>query len=298
MSSHCECRANRKKCTCTSSTTCNTSSTTCNFDYLKPITYDDLFDEKNNKCTDYDLIIKKLTEARNSFFIFQTAIYNFINDCTRLKQKIRTDNSGNDLKSLTFEYITLINNLISEIALGMRKKIKEDNSVLLNFEVPLIQVDKSIEDLQNLWPTNIIYTDDANVDTLIVSLPSITVYLNDMMQLQVKIISPKSLTYASLTRGNSYIKTQCTKINDIFIKDMTPELYNNNSYIGFKDSEHANYILEDLINYQHDNNINTHELNDVVDRLDGIILSISNAHRAVIQKIKIEKIAEQNKCIK
>ena len=67
---------------------------------------------------------------------------------------------------------------------------------------------------------------------------------------------------------------------------------------GFSDSEHANYILEDLINYYCDINIDTHNLKDVVDRLEGIILSIANSHRSIIQKIKTEKIAEQNKCAK
>jgi|SaaInlV_150m_DNA_4_1039716.scaffolds.fasta_scaffold05151_4 hypothetical protein len=289
MSSNCDCNAKD-----TTSVKC----TQCNYNYLKPITYDDLFDEKSNKCTDYNLIIKKLTEARNSFFLFQTAIYNFINDCTRLKQKIRDDNSGNDLKSLTFDYIVLMNNLIAEIALGMRKKIKEDNMVLLNFEVPITQANKTIEDIQNLWPTNIIYTDTANVDTLIASLPSVTVYLTESMQLQVKIISPKSLSYSNLCFDNSYVKSHQTKLNDVFIKNMTPELELIDTTYGFSDSEHANYILEDLINYYCDINIDTHNLKDVVDRLEGIILSIANSHRSIIQKIKTEKIAEQNKCAK
>ena len=290
MTTNCKCENNRK-CDCRHKNEYTLA-------YLKPITYDDLFDEKSNKCTDYNLIIKKLTEARNSFFMFQAAIYNFINDCTCLKQKIREDNSGNDIMSLTFDYMTLLNNLIGEIALGMRKKIKDDNTVLLNFEVPITQGSKSIEDIQNLWSTSIVYTDCANVDTLIVSLPSVTIYLTERMQLQVKIIYPKSLSYNNLSFDNSYVKSHQTKLNDIFIKNLTPELEKVGSFYGFNNSEHASYILDDLINYHSDSNINTHELKAVVDRLEGIILSIGNSHRSIIQKIKTEKIAEQNKYTK
>ena len=57
------------------------SKKTCKFDYLKPISYDDLFDDRSkNKCTDYQLVLDKLTEARSAFFGFQAGIYNFIKD--------------------------------------------------------------------------------------------------------------------------------------------------------------------------------------------------------------------------
>lgn len=297
MSNNCTCKSvpeSKPECKC-SCNEGNKSILDCEFDYLKPITYDDLFDEKNNKCTDYNLIVKKLTEARNSFFIFQTAIYNFINDCTRLKQKVREDISGNDLHSLTHEYRVLIHNLITEIALGMRKKIKEDNSILISFEVPSTQPNKDIDNIQNLWPTNIVYTDDGGVDTLITSLPSVILYLTTDLQLQVRFSTPTGLSYSNLTFDSTYIKSQTSKSNEIYTKNMTPALEYNNNIYGFINSDHANNIFEDLINYNNDRNILSHNLKDVVARLDGIILSIENSYRSIIQKIKTEKIVAQNK---
>lgn len=266
----------------------------CNYDYLKPITYDDLFDEKSKKCTDYELIIAKLTEARSSYFLFQASIFNFVNDCIRLKQKVKEDISGNDLVSLTYEYKVLLNNLIAEIALSMRKKMKQDNSILLNFEVPTTVVNKTIEDVQTLWPTNIVYTDSGGVDTLIISLPSVIVYLRKNFQLQVKITTPKGLTYSNLIFDNTYIKTYSSKANDNFIKNMTPEIPSNGTSFQFSSSENANDVFDDLINYYCDDDIFTHNLKDVVERLNGIILSIENAHRSIIQKIKTEKLNETN----
>ena len=72
------------------------AETVCNFDYLKPISYDDLFDDKSkNKCNDYQLILDKLTEARNAFFGFQASLYNFIIICHPVGQRFRlhTDQS-------------------------------------------------------------------------------------------------------------------------------------------------------------------------------------------------------------
>ena len=67
----------------------------CKLKYLKPITYDELFDEKNKKCTDYNTICLKLKEARDSFFGLQTSLNNFVLDCTKLQKKVSDDISGN-----------------------------------------------------------------------------------------------------------------------------------------------------------------------------------------------------------
>jgi hypothetical protein len=116
------------------------SKKNCKFDYLKPISYDDLFDDHSkNKCTDYQLVLDKLTEARSAFFGFQAGIYNFIKDCTKLQQKIRNDISDNDLNSIKYEYIVLLNNLISNVAISLRKKMESDHFILINFEVPPTQ---------------------------------------------------------------------------------------------------------------------------------------------------------------
>jgi hypothetical protein len=271
------------------------SKKSCNFDYLKPISYDDLFDDKSkNKCNDYQLILDKLTEARNAFFGFQASLYNFIKDCTKLQQKIRHDISDNDLESLKYDYIVLINNLISAIAISLRKKMEGDHFILINFEVPQTQIGKTIEDLQNLPSTNIVYSDNNNtVDTLIISIPSVCLYMKENYQLQVKFVYPKSLSYNNLSYEKIYIKAYRSKQNEVFIKNIIPELqclnYQKKHY-GFSSSENANNILEDIINYDTDTSIFTHQLHDVLDRLEGIILLIENTHRTIIQKIKTEQI--------
>jgi hypothetical protein len=78
---------------------------------------------------------------------------------------------------------------------------------------------------------------------------------------------------------------------------MTPELALINCrecIYGFNSSDFAFDILEDIINYDTDQSIITHQLEDVIERLDGIILSIENTHRTIIQKIKTEKLVENN----
>jgi len=275
------------------------SKKNCKFDYLKPISYDDLFDDRSkNKCTDYQLVLDKLTEARSAFFGFQAGIYNFIRDCTKLQQKIRNDISGNDLGSLKYEYIVLINNLISNVAISLRKKMETDHFILINFEVPQTQIGKTIDDLHNLPSTNIFYSDNnGTLDTLITFIPSVCLYLRENYQLQVKFVYPKSISYNNLSYEKTYIKVFRSKELEVFSRNITPELVNlslREPIYGFGSSDYAHNILEDIINYDTDSSIFTHQLNDVIERLDGIILSIENTHRSIIQKIKTEKLVENN----
>lgn len=306
MSGKCACNK-EPKCRCKSDKelksvceeTENRNWSACDSHYLDPISYDDLFDEKSNKCTDYNLLIKKLEYARNAYFGFHTAICNFVADCTKLKQKARDDISGNDLIALNFDYRTLIQNLITSVALGMRKRIKDDNTVLVNFEVPETRPNKTIEHAQALWPTDIIFTDIGNVDTLVASLPSVTLYVCSNHQLQVKITSPKSLSYSNIAFDSTYIKTHRSAESDIFIEDMTPSLeYLTNNQYGFKNAEHANEVLDDIINYSTDPNIITHKLKVVAERVNSIITYIENSHKIIVQKIKTEKITQEKKLAK
>jgi hypothetical protein len=111
-------------------------------------------------------------------------------------------------------------------------------------------------------------------------------------------VYPKRIFYNNLSFEKTYIKAFKSKELEIFCKNMTPELekLNNIGEIihGFNNSDSANGVLEDIINYDVDSLIFTHQLKDVLERLDGIILSIENTHRTVIQKIKTEKLVEKN----
>ena len=179
--------------------------------------------------------------------------------------------------------------MITNVATGMRKRIRDDNSILVNFEVPKTKPNKTIEDSQDMWSTDIIYT-VGGIDTLITSLPAVTMYLCDNYQLQVKITAPKGVSYSNIAFDSTYIKTHRNTENDIFIRNMTPELDPSGQNFGFMSSGHANDIFDDIINYSTDRNILTHELKDVTERINSIIMYIENSHRIIIQKIKTEKI--------
>lgn len=295
----CDDRSLESQCKCNGVSKCNCVSRChsvpeCIEQYLKPIAYDDLFDEKINRCTDYNLIVKKLNEARMSFFSFHTAICNFIGDCSGLKQKARDDISGSDLISLKYDYQGLLHTLIRSVALNMRKKIKDDNYVLVNFEVPATRIGKNIYSTSNLLPTDIVFTDSGGVDTLVISIPTVTLYLCSDYQLQVKISSPRGVSYSNISYENTYIKQYRPIENDIFVKNMTPSLTSVGDDYEFVSAEHANEIFDDIINYSTDDNITTHQLRDVSERINGIIRCIENAHRTIIQKIKTEKLALQS----
>jgi len=277
----------------------------CNFEYLKPISYDDLFDDRcKNKCSDYSLVLEKLGEARNAFFGFQAAIFNFVKDCTILQQKIRNDISGNDLDSLQYEYIILVNNLIASTAISLRKRMESDHLILINFEVPSTTPGKTIKDFTQLQATNIILSDSGHsIETLVTTIPSVCLYLTDNFTLEVKIIMPRSVSYGSLSTG-TYVKNLRCKTNDIFTRTMLPGLpiINNMQQIySFPSNDAAYDFFEDIVNYDVDGNISGHQLKDVVERIDSIILGIENTHRTIIQKIKTEQYGtkyEQDHCKK
>jgi hypothetical protein len=273
------------------------SDSLCEFNYLKPINYDDLFDDSSkSSCTNYQLVLDKLTQARLSFFSFQAGIYNFIKDCSKLQKKMRSDISGNDLISMKYEYSVLINNLISNVAVSLRKRLQGDENVLINFEVPMTMPNKNISDMKNLESTNIVYSDKSSaINTLITTIPSVCLYLNSNMQLQVKIVSPSSVSYNNLSYDKIYIKSFSSKLNDIFEKNLTPELdcinIRTDTY-GFRNAEHAHDILEDIVNYD-DDSVFSHNLNDVITRIDSIITGIENTHRTIVQQLKAEQISKK-----
>jgi hypothetical protein len=300
MSTTCDCI---KKCSCDTisenRSVCkratHESYEACDTNYLNPISYDELFDEQSNKCTDYNLLIKKLEFSRNAYFSFHTAICNFIGDCTKLKQKARDDISGNELFSLKYDYQILLQNLITTVAAGMRRKIRDDNTILVNFEVPKTRPNKTIEHSQTMWPTDIIYTDVGGIDTLIASIPAVTMYLCSNYQLQVKITAPRGVSYSNIAFDSTYVKTHRNAENEIFLRNLTPDLESIGQDFGFKNSEHANEIFDDIINYSTDENITAHNLKDVTERINSIMMYIENSHRTIIQKMKTEKITQQKR---
>lgn len=265
-------------------------------EYLKPINYDDLFDDRTkNSCTDYQVVLDKLTQARLAYFSSLAGIYNFIKDCSKLQKKIRSDISDNDLSSIKYEYSVLINNLIATIAISLRKRIPGDDNILINFEVPPTQPNKDMSDMRDLESTNIVYADHASgIDTLVTTLPSVCLYLTSSYQLQIRFIYPKSVSYGNLTHEKIYIKSFRSKENEVFTKNLTAELesinFKNNIY-GFVNAENAHDVLSDIVNFD-DENIFTHNLNDVIERINSIILGIENTHRSIVQQMKAEKISK------
>jgi hypothetical protein len=194
--------------------------------------------------------------------------------------------------------MVLLNNLISNVAISLRKKMESDHFILINFEVPPTQSGKSIDDMQVLPATNIIFSNNnGTIDTLIANIPSVLIYLKENYQLQVKFVYPKSVSYNNLSFEKTYIKSFRSKGVESFVRNMTPELSLLNcreGLYGFNTSNFAFDVLEDIINYDTDQSIITHQLEDVIERLDGIILSIENTHRTIIQRIKTEKLVENN----
>lgn len=269
----------------------------CDISYLKPITYDELFDEKNKKCVDYNTVCYKLQEARDSYFGLTSSINNFILDCTKLQKKIREDISGNSLNSLSYEYATLINALKQSSAISLRKRTNNDKTVLVNFEIPATQKSKTISDLQTLHPTDIVYSGSNGVDTVIATIPSVMLYLNTNMALEIKISNIDSVCYDSLTYNNSYIKSYKSKNIQTFVKTLTPPLNlieRSTDFYGFETSEHANNIIDDIINYDLEIPSFKHDIKEILERINTIISYIENMHRSVAQKVKIEKISNSN----
>lgn len=192
--------------------------------YLKPLVYDNLFDEKKNNSNNYEDILNKLTCARISFFNFQAGILNFIKDCEILKNKIRCDSLESDLNTIKFDYILLLNNLIAHSAISLRKR-SEDQSVLINYEVPRTQYNKTIKDFENLEPTCITLYDATNkVETLITRIPSISLYLKKNFQLEMKIIFPNTTSYSCITNDKLFARTYNAYTSDCIIYKLTPEL--------------------------------------------------------------------------
>lgn len=92
-----------------------------NFEYLKPLSIDALFEVDD--CTKYADTLEKAKRVRNAFFAAKTAVFNFINDCDVIADSLQADLSDNDveLNNIRDQYYTVLNNLTSALYTSLKQ---------------------------------------------------------------------------------------------------------------------------------------------------------------------------------
>jgi hypothetical protein len=113
----------------------------CNFEYLKPLSIDALFEVDD--CTKYADTLEKAKRVRNGFFAAKTSVFNFINDCDVIADTLQSDLSDNavELDNIKDQYQTVLNNLTS--ALYTSLKTTYNDKSLIN--VDLAKVDDEVD---------------------------------------------------------------------------------------------------------------------------------------------------------
>jgi len=112
----------------------------CNFEYLKPLSIDALFEVDD--CTKYADTLEKAKRVRNGFFAAKTSVFNFINDCDVIADTLQSDLSDNavELDNIKDQYKTVLNNLTSSLYTSL--KTTYNDRTLVN--VDLAKVDDSV----------------------------------------------------------------------------------------------------------------------------------------------------------
>ena len=265
------------------------SNESSDLNYLPTLDYDQFFDESSGSSEpNFTDVAERLTVARRSYFMLQSGIYNFINDCSKLKKKVKTDVSGNMLQTIKYEYISSLNTLLTTAAVSMRKRMDDDSNMLLGFEVPKTHPTKTIVDLHTIEPTEVTFV-NKSIETLVTTFPSVMLYMKPNYQLEIKITQPKSVNYDNLSNDKIHVKTFKERECENFIRALTPELQTidfDETTFGFLSADDANDILGDITDYQ-STTIISHKLNDVLQRLSAIISTIENAHKSIVQQKRV-----------
>jgi hypothetical protein len=245
--------------------------------YLAPLDYNDLFDKKEYSCNDLEHVLYKLVSTRLGFFNFKAGFLNFISDCAKLQQKIKTYNENTDLESIKFEYIMLLNNLISNSAISLKKRHESDNSIIINFDSNFIYKNKTIENYDNLIPINLsLYDPKTGQDTLITTIPSISLYLYDNSRLDIKIIYKKMSCYDYNKRF--YNKLDSSPLFEKIVHVITPGLLSRkhiHKYLNYKSySDNHDTDSENDTKYDSDSD---HESNSYSNSNVSVSVSDSNS---------------------
>ena len=115
----------------------NNKDSCCDFEYLKPLSINALFEVDD--CTKYADTLEKAKRVRNAFFAAKTSVFNFINDCDVIADTLQSDLSDNavELDNIKDQYQTVLNNLTS--ALYTSLKTTYNDKSLINVDLAKVE---------------------------------------------------------------------------------------------------------------------------------------------------------------
>lgn len=296
----------------------------CNFEYLKPLSIDALFEVDD--CTKYADTLEKAKRVRNAFFAAKTSVFNFINDCDIIADTLQSDLSDNDveLNNIRDQYYTVLNNLTSALYTSLKQTY--NNRQLIN--VDLAKVDDttgsgSFSKEQAVRPQK---SNDLSFShpygsgiTTLCYIPGVTIQLNknDRM-LKLKLAQPD--LHSGYNRHGQYKKevdvvttlvlapsVDCTTSWNNWDEDQEQNDFNHCNDLGetrptgtastvFSNVDIAMDFFEEFQNYQ-DNYILDGDMSygnqvlEVMNYFDRVIRTMEGAHKFVVQLSKINNAA-------
>jgi len=294
----------------------------CNFEYLKPLSIDALFEVDD--CTKYADTLEKAKRVRNAFFAAKTSVFNFINDCDIIADTLQSDLSDNDveLNNIRDQYYTVLNNLTSALYTSLKQNY--NNRQLIN--VDLAKVDDTKGSFNKEQAARPQKSNDLSFShpygsgvTTLCYIPGVTIQLNkEDRMLKLKLAQPD--LHSGYNRHGQYKKevdvvttlvlapsVECTTSWNNWDEDQEANGFTHCNDLGetrptttaktvFSNVDIAMDFFEEFQNYQ-DNYILDGDMSygnqvlEVMNYFDRVIRTMEGAHKFVVQLSKINNAA-------
>jgi hypothetical protein len=302
----------------------------CNFEYLKPLSIESLFEVDN--CTKYADTLEKAKRVRNAFFAAKTSVFNFINECDIIADTLQSDLSDNDieLNNIRDQYYTVLNNLTSALYTSLKQTY--NNRQLIN--VDLAKVDDSdggssgskeqAARAQKSSDLSFSHPYGSGLTTLCY-IPGVTIQLNkEDRMLKLKLSQPN--LHSGYNRHGQYKKDKdivttlvlapsvnCTaswvnwqestdEINNFnHCNDFGETRPNSGATTVFSNVDIAMDFFEEYQNYQDnyildDDTSYGNQVLEIMNYFDRVIRTMEGAHKFVVQLSKINNAAVCDDC--
>ena len=305
-------------CDCNDNNECSNMKETleCECDYLKPLSIHKLFSQDD--CTGYNHVLEKAKKVRNAFFAAKTSVYNFVNDCDSIADRLQSDLSDNEIEldSMRQQYLATLNNLSSSLYSSLN--LVYNGKKLINVDLSKVNLKGANRPVRSTELR--MSTSSTNDPITLTYIPGVTIQLNrDTKLMKLKLTEPEYISGSNkhgIHKKEKDVTTTyvlapsifCIKSYENYEEDEydinnatafetcnvlgTYETQGNEGLDEFQNMDIAKDFFEEIQNYQDNYVLDMdssygNQILEIMNWFDKTITRIEGTHKYVVQLCKI-----------